>query len=176
MHKVSSMGVLKSIDVSIDNNDQMDDEMEQERARKEKVKWKHMKDEEQRQKLLLRLKEKLEQPETIPELYDPRKVEEEREMIENAIKHSEQGERQKENARKEHNIKKYQKYWEKSHAAKLSEIRKYDLSQFRFKDINKNPQNILVFNGKLLEYLQKMSGNQINNQKMSEKNTNKNDL
>jgi hypothetical protein len=36
----------------------------------------------------LRLKEKLETPEPMPELYDARRVEEEREMIENAIKRS----------------------------------------------------------------------------------------
>ena len=47
-----------------------------------------MQDEEQRQKLLIKLKEKLETPEPAPELYDPRRVEEEREMIENAIKRS----------------------------------------------------------------------------------------
>lgn len=37
---------------------------------------------------MIRLKEKLETPEAVPELYDPRRVEEEREMIENAIKRS----------------------------------------------------------------------------------------
>ena len=37
---------------------------------------------------MIRLKEKLEAPEPIPELYDPRRVEDERMMIENAIKRS----------------------------------------------------------------------------------------
>ena len=50
---------------------------------------------------------------------------------------------------------KYKQYWDKDHAASLSNIKKYDLSYARFKDINKNPQNILVFNGKLLDYLTK---------------------
>ena len=57
---------------------------------------------------------------------------------------------------KEHRNK-YQKYWEKDHAAKLSTVRKYDLTEFRYKDLHKNPQNILVFNGKLLEYLKKVN-------------------
>lgn len=35
---------------------------------------------------------------------------------------------------------------------------KYDFSYAKFKDINRNPQNILVFNGKLLDYLQKTGG------------------
>lgn len=75
----------------------------------------------------------------MPELYDPRRVEDEREMIENAIKMSVQGERgNKDKIIKEHRLK-YQQYWDKSHAAKLSNIRKYDLSEFRYKDINKNP-------------------------------------
>lgn len=117
-----------------------------------------MKDEEIRMKMMIRLKEKLEQPEAMPELYDPRRVAEEREMIENAIRRSVEGERSKDKVMREHKNK-YQKYWEKSHAAKLSGIRKYDLSEFRFKDIDKNPQNILVFNGKLLEYLKKTNAN-----------------
>lgn len=94
----------------------------------------------------------------MPELYDPKRVAEEREMIENAIRRSVEGERSKDKVSREHRLK-YQKYWEKSHAAKLSNIRKYDLTEFRYKDIDKNPQNILVFNGKLLEYLKKMSAN-----------------
>ena len=44
----------------------------------------------------------------------------------------------KEKVQKEHRLK-YQQYWDKSHAAKLSNIRKYDLSRFRFKDVNKHP-------------------------------------
>ena len=79
-------------------------------------------------------------------------------MIENAIKRSVQGERSKDKVMKEHKIK-YEKYWENSHAAKLSSIKKYDLTQFRYKDIHKNPQNILIFNGKLLDYLQKKGAN-----------------
>ena len=95
----------------------------------------------------------------MPELYDPKRVAEEREMIENALKRSVEGEGgQKEKVEREHRLK-YQKYWEKSHAAKLSGIRKYDLSEFRYKDIDRNPQNILVFNGKMLEYLKKMNAN-----------------
>lgn len=42
---------------------------------------------------------------------------------------------------KERSVKsnKYQKYWDTSHSAKLSKIRKYDLTEFRYKNINKNP-------------------------------------
>ena len=72
-------------------------------------------------------------------------------MIENAIKKSVQGERSKDKVEKEHNLK-YKHYWE-SHAAKLSNIKKYDLSYARTKDIGRNPQNVLIFNGKMLEYL-----------------------
>ena len=67
--------------------------MDSEKIRKEKVRWKFLKDEEQRTKMLIRLQQKLEQPEPAPELYDPRRVEEEREMIENAIRKSVEGER-----------------------------------------------------------------------------------
>lgn len=38
--------------------------------------------------MLVRLKERLEAPEPQPELYDPKRVAEEREMIENALKRS----------------------------------------------------------------------------------------
>lgn len=96
----------------------------------------------------------------MPELYDPRRVEDEREMIENAVKRSVQGERSKDKLVKEHEHK-YKKFWDKDHAAKLSSIRKYDYIQdFRYKDIHKNPQNILIFNGKMMEFLQKINGNQ----------------
>jgi hypothetical protein len=46
-----------------------------EKLRKEKIKWKHLKDEENRQKLMIRLKDKLEEPLEAPELYDPTLVE-----------------------------------------------------------------------------------------------------
>lgn len=96
----------------------------------------------------------------MPELYDPRRVEDEREMIENAIKRSVQGERSKDKIVKEHETK-YKKFWDRDHAAKLSNIRKYDnIKDFRYKDIHKNPQNILIFNGKMMEFLQKINGNQ----------------
>jgi hypothetical protein len=64
-----------------------------------------MKDEEQRLKMMLRLKEKLEQPEAMPELYDPRRVAEEREMIENAMRRSVEGERSKDKVEREHRNK-----------------------------------------------------------------------
>ena len=118
---------------------------------------------------MIKLREKLEVPETPPELYDPRRVQDERELIENAIKKSVQGERSKDKLEKEHNLK-YKVYWEKSHAAKLSDIRKYDLSYARTKDINKNPQNILIFNGKMLEYLQRQTAKESNLTKNPEKN------
>lgn len=105
--------------------------------RKDKIKWKHLKDEQQRAKMMIRLREKLEIPEQPPELYDPRRVAEERDMIENAMKRSVQGERSKDKLEKEHHMK-YGKYWEKDHAAKLSTM-KYDFSYARFKDINRNP-------------------------------------
>lgn len=117
-----------------------------------------MKDEDNRLKLMLKLKDILEQPQEAPELHDPNLVEEERAFIEEVEKKSKQGgEKLKENILKGYRYK-YEKYWEKSHAAKLSEIKKYDLTPFRYKDINKNPQNILVFGGKLLQYLQKRDG------------------
>ena len=56
--------------------------------RKDKIKWKHLKDEAQRVKMMVRLREKLEVPESAPELYDPKRVQEEREMIENAMMRS----------------------------------------------------------------------------------------
>ena len=113
--------------------------------------------------MLVKMKEILDQPEPAPELHDPRRVEEEREMIENAYKKSIEGEGPMDKLKKEHK-QKYEKFWEKDHAAKLSKVKKYDLAQYRFKDINKNPQNILVFNGKLLEYLKKL-GNQMPEEK-----------
>jgi len=71
---------------------------------------------------------------------------------------------------------KYKKYWDKDHAASLSNIKKYDLSYARFKDINKNPQNILVFNGKLLDYLTKTNnGKKQNNDSKNEKNNSQKD-
>ena len=69
--------------------------------------------------MMVRLREKLEVPETPPELYDPRRVQEEREMIDNATNKNVQGESSKDKLAKEHN-QKYQLYWDKSHAAKLS--------------------------------------------------------
>lgn len=92
----------------------------------------------------------------MPELYDPKKVEEERQMIDNAVYRNAEGETAKDKVKKEHRNK-YERFWEKSHSAKLSNIRRYDLSEFRYKDIDKNPQNILVFNGKLLEYMKKIN-------------------
>lgn len=87
---------------------------------------------------MIKLREKLDIPEAPPELYDPRKVIEEREMIDNAIRQSVHGERPKDKVEKEHNLK-YKKYWEKDHAAHLSNVKKYDLSYARYKDIHKNP-------------------------------------
>lgn len=57
--------------------------------------------------MLLRLKEKLDLPSPPPELYDPRKVDEERDMIENAIKKTVHGNRQSniEKIKKEHKMK-----------------------------------------------------------------------
>ena len=104
--------------------------------------------------MLARLQEKLEKPETPPELYDARRVEEEREMIENALLKTPEGEGHKAKIEKEMETK-YGWFWRKDHASKLSKIRKYDLQEYRFKDIHKNPQNILVFNGKLLEFLKR---------------------
>jgi hypothetical protein len=66
----------------------LDEEQEQEKMRKDKIKWKHLQDELQRSKMMIKLREKLEIPENPPELYDPRRVQEEREMIDNAIKKS----------------------------------------------------------------------------------------
>lgn len=66
----------------------LDEEQEQEKMRKDKIKWKHNQDELQRSKMMVKLREKLDVPETPPELYDPRRVQEERELIENAIKKS----------------------------------------------------------------------------------------
>lgn len=77
-------------------------------------------------------------------------------MIENAFRRSVEGERSEDKVMKEHKNK-YEKYWEKSHAAKLSKIKKYDLSEFRYKDLGRNPQNILVFNGKMMEFIQKLN-------------------
>ncbi len=48
------------------------------------------------------------------------------------------------------------KFWAKDYTAKLSAKKKYDLSEARNKDLWKCPQNILVFNGKLKEYMQKI--------------------
>jgi hypothetical protein len=48
-------------------------------------------------------------------------------MIENAMRRSVEGERSSDKVKKEHRNK-YEKYWEKSHAAKLSNIKKYDLT------------------------------------------------
>ncbi|CDW91695.1 UNKNOWN [Stylonychia lemnae] len=154
----------------------IEDEEEQERMRKDKIKWKHHQDEAKRAKMMIRLREKLEVPESAPELYDPRRVQEERDFIENAIKRSVQGEGSKDKVEKEHNLK-YKKYWDKDHAASLSNIRKYDLSYARFKDLNKNPQNILVFNGKLLDYLQKTNNGkkQTNDTTRNEKNNTQKD-
>jgi len=42
--------------------------------RKDKIKWKHLQDEAKRAKMMIRLREKLEIPESAPELYDPRRV------------------------------------------------------------------------------------------------------
>lgn len=53
---------------------------------------------------------------------------------------------------------KYAKYWQTSHAAKLSNLKKYDLGEARLKYVEKSPQNLLIFNGKMLEWLK---GNQI---------------
>lgn len=72
------------------------------------------------------------------------------------MKKSVEGDRNKIKVMKEHKHK-YQKYWDKSHSAKLSTLRKYDLSEARYRNINKDPRNILVFNGKLLDYLKKMN-------------------
>jgi hypothetical protein len=135
-----------------------DDKQEADKARKEKVKWKHLRDEEQRQKMMLRLKDKLEEPEVAPELYDHDQAQNEKELINEAMKHIVLESPTKDKERSSPRPNKYQKYWDTSHSAKLSKIRKYDLTEFRYKNIHKNPQNILVFGGKLMEYLQKKNG------------------
>ena len=81
-------------------------------------------------------------------------MEEEREMIENALLKTPEGESHKAKIEKEMESK-YSWFWRKDHASKLSKIKKYDLSEYRYKDLHKNPQNLLVFNGKLLEFLKK---------------------
>ena len=52
--------------------------------------------------MLVKMKEILDQPEPAPELHDPRRVEEEREMIENAYKKSIEGEGPMDKLKKEH--------------------------------------------------------------------------
>jgi hypothetical protein len=82
--------------------------------------------------MLQRLREKVEQEKSVPELYDPRRVAYERDMIEEGMLKSELSERAKEKMKitREHNMK-YQKYWDKSYTAKLSGIKKYDLKEAR---------------------------------------------
>ena len=88
--------------------------------------------------MLVRMQEKLEKPETPPELYDAQRVEDEREMIENALLKTPEGEGHKAKIEKEMESK-YAWFWRKDHASKLSKIKKYDLQDFRYKDIHKNP-------------------------------------
>jgi len=92
--------------------------MEQEKMRKDKIRWKHEQDEARRLKMMLKIKDRLEVPEPQPELYDPIRAAEELEMIENAIKQSAHGnERSQEKIEKDN---KYKKYWERHHAERLS--------------------------------------------------------
>jgi len=105
--------------------------------RKDKIRWKHQQDENQRLKMMLKIRERLEVPEPAPELYDPIRVAEEREMIENAIKETAHGgERSHEKLEKDN---KYKKYWERHNADKFMKQKTYDLTYARYKDINKNP-------------------------------------
>ncbi len=60
---------------------------------------------------MVKIREKLEQPEQAPELYDPIRVADERMMIENAIKETAHGgDRTQEKTEKNN---KYKKYWDR---------------------------------------------------------------
>lgn len=116
---------------------------ESERIKKEKIQWKHKKDEELRVQLLCRLREKVMSETPAPELFDERKATNERDLIERAMETSELSDRTKNQMRveKDHRLK-YQKFWEKSHAAKLSDIRRYDLTEARERGNQKS--NIMI--------------------------------
>ena len=66
MNRNASTGLIRMRDKPLEigqmSESLTDDEEEAKRIKKEKVKWKYLKDEEQRDKVLLNLKEKLEQP------------------------------------------------------------------------------------------------------------------
>ena len=111
---------------------------EADRIKKEKVMWKHLKDEEQRDKLYLNLKEKLEQPLPAPELYEEEKAVEEKKLVDEITIKSSRESRIKIKIQKQHELK-YANFWSTNHAAKLSNIRKYDLSEARYKYIEKSP-------------------------------------
>ena len=91
-----------------------------------------------------RLREKVETEKPPPELYDPRRVAYEREMMDEGILKTEISDKVKNQMRveREHRLK-YLKVWEKSHAAKLSGIRKYDLSEAREKANQKS--SVMLF-------------------------------
>jgi len=87
---------------------------------------------------LLKLKEKLEQPAPIPELYNEEAIERERQSMEPYFRRSSKGNRLKIKVEKEHQ-QKYERYWQKSHSAKLSTLKKYDLSEAKYKELWKCP-------------------------------------
>ena len=147
---------------------------EYKRMKQEKIKWKHEKDEEKRDKILIKVKEKAAEPVSGPKLYNEELAIEEKQIIVSDMNKCIDGggpdlekfiKRQK--IIKEHTIK-YGKIWEKSHVCKLSNMKKYKpgtLESYKFRredDLNRNPMNILIFNGKIRDYLNKTSGKSIN--------------
>ena len=64
------------------------DEEDEQRLRREKVEWKHQQDEEQRGKMLQRLKAKLDVPVSPPPLYDAQQAAIDLEIIDNALRKS----------------------------------------------------------------------------------------
>jgi len=117
------------------------------------VRYKYIKDEEQRDKMLIKMRDKLDRPVTPPELFDMDKLRIEQEEVKEYF--TIDANRQRYNVERQHE-EKYQKHWAKDYTAKLHKTKKYDLSDARYKNLWKCPQNVLVFNGKLLEYMQKI--------------------
>lgn len=132
-------------------------EKDAKKVKREKISWKHEQDEELRQQLYTNLRSKLAQPLPVPELYNEQLALQEKADVDRATLRSKKGQRIRLKLERAHQDK-YGKLWQNSHAAKLSNLRKYDLTEARLKYVHNSPQNLLIFNGKMLEWLQ---GNQL---------------
>ena len=111
----------------------------------------------------------MEEPPPVPLLYNKDLAEQEKRTIQEMINKCTDGgseevraEQRRLGLLREHKYR-YGKFWDKSYVCKLSEMKKHSVNReerMRMRtNMDKSPLNILIFNGKIMEYLKKLNNN-----------------